>query len=81
MAILFPPPLMKQNVLNSLPFKQATLNHEVAMQSRLIDLPRQDPADRFIAASAAVYDLVLVTADKYLIEAAKSYSVLPNGKS
>ena len=67
-----------QNVLNSVPFKQATLNHEVAMQSRLIKLPHQDPADRFIAASAAVYDLILVTSDKYLIKAAKSYSVFPN---
>ena len=67
-----------QNVLNSMPFKQATLNHEVAMQSRLIKLPHQDPADRFIAASAAVYALILVTSDKYLIKAAKSYSVFPN---
>ena len=67
-----------QNVLNSMPFKQATLNHEVAMQSRLIKLPHQDPADRFIAASAAVYDLILVTADQYLIKAAKSYSVFAN---
>jgi PIN domain nuclease of toxin-antitoxin system len=67
-----------QNVLNSMPFKQATLNHEVAMQSRLIKLPHQDPADRFIAASAVVYDLTLITADRYLIKAAKSYSVLPN---
>ena len=67
-----------QNVFNSVPFKQATLNHEVAMQSRLIKLPHQDPADRFIAASAAVYDLILVTSDKYLIKAAKSYSVFPN---
>ena len=67
-----------QNVLNSVPFKQATLNPEVAMQSRLIKFPHQDPADRFIAASAVVYDLVLVTADKYLIKAAKSYAVLPN---
>jgi PIN domain nuclease of toxin-antitoxin system len=67
-----------QSVLNSMPFKQATVTHEVAMQSRLINLPHQDPADRFIAASAAVYDLILVTADKYLIKAAKNYSVLPN---
>jgi PIN domain nuclease of toxin-antitoxin system len=59
-----------QNVLNSMPFKQATLNHEVAMQSRLIKLPHQDPADRFIAESAAVYDLALVTSDKHLIHAA-----------
>ena len=60
MAILFLPPQIKQ----------AAINHEVAMQSRLIKLPHQDPADRFIAASAVVYDLVLVTADKYLIKAA-----------
>jgi PIN domain nuclease of toxin-antitoxin system len=72
------PGVWMQNVLNSMPFKQATLNHEVAMHSRLIKLPHQDPADRFIAASAAVYDLILVTADKHLIKAAKSYSVLPN---
>jgi PIN domain nuclease of toxin-antitoxin system len=67
-----------QNVLNSVPFKQATLNHEVAIQSRLIRLPHQDPADRFIAASAVVYDLILVTSDKNLIKAAKIYSVLAN---
>ena len=67
-----------QNVLNSVPLKQATLNHEVAIYSRLIKLPHQDPADRFIAASAAIYDLILVTSDKNLIKAAKSYSVLPN---
>jgi PIN domain nuclease of toxin-antitoxin system len=67
-----------QKVLNSMPFKQATLNHEVAIQSRLIKLPHQDPADRFIAASAAIYDLILVTSDKNLIKAAKNYSVLPN---
>ena len=67
-----------QAVLNSMPFQQATLNHEIAMQSRLIKLPHQDPADRFIAASAVVYNLILVTADNDLIIAAKSYNVLPN---
>jgi PIN domain nuclease of toxin-antitoxin system len=67
-----------ENVLNSMPFQQATVNHEVAMQSRLIKLPHQDPADRFIAASAVVYDLILVTADNYLIKAAKSFAVLAN---
>ena len=72
------PVVWMQHVLNSMPFKQATLNHEVALQSRLVKLPHQDPADRFIAASAAVYDLILVTADDYLIKAAKNYSVLPN---
>lgn len=72
------PVVWMENVLATLPFHQAVLNHAVAMQSRTIPLPHQDPADRFIAASAAVYDLTLVTSDKYLIESAKGYSVLPN---
>lgn len=72
-----PVPWMK-NVLETLPFQEAALNHEVALQSRDIQLPHQDPADRFIAASAIVYGLILVTADRNLIEGAKQYSVLPN---
>jgi PIN domain nuclease of toxin-antitoxin system len=67
-----------KDVLSTLPFQEAMLNHEVAMQSRTILLPHQDPADRFIAASAIVYGLTLVTADRNLIEAAKLYSVFPN---
>jgi PIN domain nuclease of toxin-antitoxin system len=73
-----PPAAWMKNVLSTLPFQEATLNHEVAMQSRGILLPHQDPADRFIAASAIVYGLTLVTADRYLIEEAKLYSVFPN---
>jgi len=67
-----------KNVLSTLPFQEATLNHEVAMQSRDVRLPHQDPADRFIAASAIVYGLTLVTADKNLINGASAYSVFPN---
>jgi PIN domain nuclease of toxin-antitoxin system len=73
-----PPAKWMKNVLNTLPFKEATLNHEVAIQSRDILLPHQDPADRFIAASAIVYGLTLVTADRNLIEGATSYSVFSN---
>jgi PIN domain nuclease of toxin-antitoxin system len=72
-----PTPWMK-NVLSKVPFQEAALNHEVAMQSRGISLLHQDPADRFIAASAMVYRLTLITADRNLIEGAESYSVLPN---
>jgi len=36
------------------PIKQAALTHEVAMHSRSIQVPHQDPADRFIAATAQV---------------------------
>ena len=73
-----PPVSWMRNVLSTLPFQQAMLSHEVAMQSRDIRLPHQDPADRFIAASAIVYGLTLVTADRNLINGALEYSVFPN---
>ena len=47
--------------------REASLTHEVAVESRVIDLPHQDPADRFLAATARVYDLTLVTADERLL--------------
>ena len=72
------PAAWMENVLSTLPFNEAALNHEIAIQSRKISLPHQDPADRFIAASAIVYGLTLITADKKLIKGAVNYSVLPN---
>ncbi len=60
-----------------LPFRHASLTHEVAVQSRLIDLPHADPADRFLAATARVYDLTLVTADEQLLRS-KGFSTLAN---
>ena len=47
--------------------REAPLTHAVALQSRLVLLSHQDPADRFLAATAAVYDLPLVTADERLL--------------
>jgi PIN domain nuclease of toxin-antitoxin system len=73
-----PPISWVKNVLSTLPFIEATLNHEVAMESRNIRLPHKDPADRFIAASASVYGLTLVTADRNLINGASGYSVFAN---
>lgn len=35
--------------------------------SRRMDIPYSDPADRFIAATAAVMDIPLLTADETLI--------------
>lgn len=46
---------------------EAPLNHEVALQSREVDLKHDDPADRFIAATASVYQLTLITADERLL--------------
>ena len=65
-----------RRMFRKLPFREAVINQEVAIQSRKINLPHQDPADRFLAATAIVYDLTLVTADRRLIDA-KGFPVLP----
>ena len=49
------------------PFREAPLTHEIALASRRLLLPRQDPADRFLAATAKVLSLTLVTADTQLL--------------
>jgi PIN domain nuclease of toxin-antitoxin system len=56
-----------ENAFAMAPVREAPLNREVAIQSRSIRVPHQDPADRFIAASAAVHDLTLVTDDAALL--------------
>src|SRR4030042_2532452 len=56
-----------RNVYAKIPFKEAPINHAVAIQSRTIDLHHQDPADRFLAATAVVYGLTLVTADARML--------------
>jgi PIN domain nuclease of toxin-antitoxin system len=57
--------------------KEAPINHEVSIHSESIDLPHPDPADRFLAATAVVFDLTLVTADDRLI-GTQSFAVMPN---
>lgn len=71
------PELWMRDVFKTIAFKEAPVNHEVAIQSRMIDLVQDDPADRFLVATAIVYDLILVTADRRLI-ASQVCSVLPN---
>jgi PIN domain nuclease of toxin-antitoxin system len=56
---------------------EAPVNHEVALASRTVKLGYEDPADRFLAATAAVYDLVLATADQRLL-AGKGFGTLAN---
>lgn len=46
--------------------KEAPLTHEIALVARQLPL-HQDPADRFLAATAQVLDLTLVTADERLL--------------
>ena len=56
---------------------EAALTHEIAVHSRLIDLPHKDPADRFIAATALVHGFALATSDKHLLNC-RSIRTLPN---
>lgn len=49
------------------PMREIPLTFEVAFASRSIRLGHGDPADRFIAATAMVHDLALVTADASLL--------------
>jgi PIN domain nuclease of toxin-antitoxin system len=47
-------------------FKEAPLTHEAVLIANQLPLP-PDPADRFLAATAKVFDLTLVTADERLL--------------
>jgi PIN domain nuclease of toxin-antitoxin system len=66
-----------RKVLSSVPLKEAPLSHEIALRSREIDLPHQDPADRFIAATCEVSDLVLITADERLLSCKDIQTMAP----
>jgi PIN domain nuclease of toxin-antitoxin system len=47
--------------------QEAPLTHEIALAAQQLVLAGQDPADRFLAATAMILDLTLVTADKNLL--------------
>ncbi len=49
------------------PFLEAPLTHEIAAAARRLSLAQRHPADRFLAATALMLDLVLVTADASLL--------------
>jgi PIN domain nuclease of toxin-antitoxin system len=58
-----PPAMWIDDALRRVPLRDAPLNRDVAFRSRSVGLDHNNPADRFLAATAAVYDLVLLTAD------------------
>jgi len=58
-------------------FKEAPFTFDVAEALSSINLPHADPADLFLAGSAKVFGLTLVTADRNLIRA-KEISALKN---
>ena len=52
--------------LEAMPVKDAALTRAAALRSREIELPHRDPADHFLAATAQIYGLTLVTVDRHL---------------
>jgi PIN domain nuclease of toxin-antitoxin system len=54
--------------------REALLNNDIVVLSREIKLPHQDPADRFIAATAIFYELTLATVDSNFV----GFSWLPD---
>jgi PIN domain nuclease of toxin-antitoxin system len=56
---------------------EAPLHWEVAHELRFTLLGHRDPADRFLVATAKVYDMTLVTADERLLNV-PGLSVLAN---
>ncbi|MHB8492232.1 MAG: type II toxin-antitoxin system VapC family toxin [Solirubrobacteraceae bacterium] len=58
-----------KTAMGFLPLIEAPLTQEVALCSQEVELAHRDPADRFLAASALVYDLTLMTVDERLLGA------------
>jgi PIN domain nuclease of toxin-antitoxin system len=48
--------------------REAPLSWEVADELCFTTMQQKDPADRFLAATAKVYGLTLVTADEHLVK-------------
>ena len=67
-----------ERMVRALPRREAALTHDIAVASRQLTLSHEDPADRFLAATAQVLGLTLVTADARLI-ASTQYAVMANG--
>ncbi len=61
------PPAWVEIALLRAPMHDAPLSREVAVRSRSVHVAHEDPADRFLAATADAYELTLVTADERLL--------------
>lgn len=60
-------------------YREAPLTFEVTLEVSRMRFSHRDPADHFIAASAKVFDLTLVTADPRLLALkTQGISLLPN---
>jgi PIN domain nuclease of toxin-antitoxin system len=66
-----------ENTLDAVPLREAQITYQVAQETGRLQLPHRDPADRFLLATARVFDLTLVTADERLLDA-RLVSVVAN---
>jgi len=66
-----------ETAMARVPMREASLTYEVAIETRRVRLPHRDPVDRFLVATARVYDLTLVTADARLL-GVKGIRILAN---
>jgi PIN domain nuclease of toxin-antitoxin system len=58
-----------KGTLERLKINEAPITFDVALGTEFTGLPHNDPADKFLAASAKVFGFTLVTADHRLISA------------
>ena len=77
LAITMPATDWVDAMVRALPRREAPLTHDIAIASRQLTLQHEDPADRFIAATARVLGLTLVTADARLLSSTE-FEVLAN---
>ncbi|MFZ0889530.1 MAG: type II toxin-antitoxin system VapC family toxin [Candidatus Binataceae bacterium] len=61
--------LWVEKAMHTIPIREAGFSREVALEAYGTLLKHGDPIDRLIVATARVFDLVLVTADRRLLEA------------
>jgi PIN domain nuclease of toxin-antitoxin system len=69
-----------RRALSELPVREAPMTNEVAIRSEALRLSHRDLADRFIVATALVYELTLVTGDARLLKSRQA-PVLANARS
>jgi PIN domain nuclease of toxin-antitoxin system len=66
-----------QDAWRNAPVREAPFTQEVAMATEEIVLPHRDPVDLFLAATARVYGLTLITSDSDIL-AGTGFKALAN---
>lgn len=63
-----------------LPLQPAPFSEEISLATFEIDLSHADPADRFLVATALVYGLTLLTADRRLLASSSVETIAARSK-